>query len=361
MAKKKPYPDPADDETTAGWDAISRACDRLYPGQEPKHYGTIIKWMLGGNDPLDGISAYKAKEPVPHWHIVSYGLTELYEKTSDNKDESGWGFELTFRMRRQAHDAEPPMWAMSFLQNLARYVFQTGNVFGPNHHMDLNGPIALERPDTLIRAIAFTEDPELKTIDSPHGKVQFLQVVGLTPDELAATQRWDTEKLLNVLRKRDLLLITALDRPSFLDDPETSAAVDRGAKRDGSSQGGIYVGKVEWKVNRRKQPPTATLTLGARAVVSFKQMLAGRLPYDRPCFARGKEELVGFRPAKAVWWEETDDGPVVHLAPAAVDAIVAGLEPKRGEYTWPELPGLTIVVEPSEITDANGKVVEVIG
>lgn len=87
MAKKKP--EPADDETTPGWEAISRACDRLYPGQEPKHYGTIIKWVLGGNDPLDGISAYKAPGPPPHWHIVSYGLTELYEKTSDHKAQSG--------------------------------------------------------------------------------------------------------------------------------------------------------------------------------------------------------------------------------------------------------------------------------
>lgn len=251
------------------------------------------------------------------------------------------------------------MWALNFLQNLARYVFETGNVFGPGHHMDLNGPIALERPDTLIRAIAFTEDPELKTIRTPHGKVQFLQVVGLTPDEYSATQRWNTDKFLKVMEKRDPLLVTDLDRRSVLDDPAVAAAVARGTNRDGSSQSGIYVGKVEWAVNRRKKPPTATLTVGARAVDPLKLLLAGRLPYDRPCFARGKVQLVGFRPAAATRWEETDDGPVVHLSPAAVDAIVGGLKPKRGEYTWPEVPGLTVVVEPSEITDADGKVVEV--
>ena len=29
----------------AGWDAITNACEKVYPDQkEPKHYGTIISW-----------------------------------------------------------------------------------------------------------------------------------------------------------------------------------------------------------------------------------------------------------------------------------------------------------------------------
>ncbi|MFV2172583.1 suppressor of fused domain protein [Actinomadura sp. LOL_016] len=61
---------------------------------------TIHKWTLGGPDPLDGISVYPRADPVPHWHFVSYGMSELYEKTSSNADESGWGFEFTFRLVR---------------------------------------------------------------------------------------------------------------------------------------------------------------------------------------------------------------------------------------------------------------------
>ena len=42
---------------TLGWDAITKECERVYPDQKnPKHYGTLIKWCLGGKDPLDGIS-----------------------------------------------------------------------------------------------------------------------------------------------------------------------------------------------------------------------------------------------------------------------------------------------------------------
>ena len=40
-----------------GWDAIDAALDRLYPGIEPKHYATLLKWSLGGPDPLDGIDS----------------------------------------------------------------------------------------------------------------------------------------------------------------------------------------------------------------------------------------------------------------------------------------------------------------
>ena len=54
--------------------------------------------MLGGNDPLDGISVYTAKEPIEHWHFVTYGFSELYEKETGDPENSGFGFELTFRL-----------------------------------------------------------------------------------------------------------------------------------------------------------------------------------------------------------------------------------------------------------------------
>ena len=67
-----------------GWDAITNEFDRIYPGQtNPKHYAPMIKYEFGGNDPLRGISVYDAGDS---WHFVSYGLTELYEKKSPNKE-----------------------------------------------------------------------------------------------------------------------------------------------------------------------------------------------------------------------------------------------------------------------------------
>ena len=62
------------DVSTPGWDAIDVALEQLYPDQEPRHWGTVIKYMLGGPDPLDGISAYLHEDGNGgrHWHYVSY-------------------------------------------------------------------------------------------------------------------------------------------------------------------------------------------------------------------------------------------------------------------------------------------------
>ncbi len=181
-----------------GWNAIDAALKPIYGDQEPKHFGTILSYRLGGRDPLQGISAYQREHPVRHWHFVTYGFSELYQKESDNPAVSGWGFELTFRLRVEDFDDGPPLWAMNFLQNLARYVFNTGNAFKVGDHMNANGPIAAEQ-DTAIRAIAFLDDPELPPIDTPNGKLSFLQIVGLTDDEELALKQWNTQKALEVL------------------------------------------------------------------------------------------------------------------------------------------------------------------
>ena len=77
----------------------------------------------------------------------SHALSELYAKESDDPEVSGYGFELTFRLAMEPGEvadanAEPPTWALNFLQNLARYVFQSGNVWEPVY--GLSG-VALER------------------------------------------------------------------------------------------------------------------------------------------------------------------------------------------------------------------------
>ena len=87
----------------------------IYGEQEPKHYGTLVPYSLGGEDPLDGISTYKSGTPVPHWHFVTYGFSELYEKELDNTEYSGYGFELTFRLVRNEDEEEPPAWALNVI------------------------------------------------------------------------------------------------------------------------------------------------------------------------------------------------------------------------------------------------------
>lgn len=205
-------------ESAVGWDAIASHLKTLYPTQEPMHWGTIVSWNLGGHDPLDGISAYQADDPGGgHFHYVTYGLSNLYyDEEAVGGEYSAFGFELTFRLRPFAKDGkEPPTWVCDLFQNLARYVFETQRVFDDLHWIPANGPIRLDTKTEIV-GLAFLTDPALGVIETPHGKVQFLQMVGLTQSEIDAikSKKKTVAEVLDSLTAQSPLLITDLTRSS---------------------------------------------------------------------------------------------------------------------------------------------------
>lgn len=356
--------DDSDTDEAPGWDAIDAAMDRLYPGKAPLHFGSVVPAFLGGNDPLNGISAWKRLDPVPHWHFVTYGFSELYDKESEDPEESGFGFELTMRIAC-APDAEtPPAWAMNMLQNLARYVFKSGNRFADGHWLNTNGPIALET-GTQLCSIAFIADPELPAIDTPNGRVAFMQVVGLTLDEEAAVKRWNARKLLETLAPRMPLWITDLDRGSLLEDPELARAVEEGSRREGSSTGMIYLERLDWSTHKPLlRKPFTEVTLGANHVTNLIEMLGMRLPFGKDV------TLMGTEPGRVVRIVAGDADAVtatsetmlkIALRKETVAALAATLAPKTGRYRVPGFDALAWAVEPTEIRNRQGEVVEVIG
>ncbi|MFN0292600.1 suppressor of fused domain protein [Pedobacter helvus] len=212
--KKEDYKKQFIEDDAVGWLSIDAELEKIYPNQEPKHFGTLIKYMLGGEDPLDGISVYESNAQEPHYHMVSYGFSELYyDEEKAGGEFSKFGFELTFRLKKENN--ENFHWAMNLMQNLAKYVFKSGKWFEEFHFIPANGPIKLES-DTDITALAFVLDPELKKIDTPHGEVSFLQMVGLTTSEYEQLKQnpklVETEKLIEKLKATNPLLITDLNR-----------------------------------------------------------------------------------------------------------------------------------------------------
>jgi suppressor of fused len=354
------------DDSIPGWDAITAALEPVYKGKEPKHYGTIIKWSLGGPDPLDGISAWKRTEGGScHWHIVTYGLTELYQKESPDPGVSGYGFELTFRLGCAPDADEPPIWAMNFLQNLARYVFQTGNGFGAGHHMPLNGPIALGH-ETEITAILFAADPELPPTKGPFGSFEFLQVVGITEDELEAVQAWNSTPFTELLRAHNPLLVTDLGRKSMLNDARTAQTIAERSEKEGSSLSELMVSSLRWERSGLFTKKTR-LKLAAVAVSAFVKQMRGRLLHQRRLGLIGKggqpENFVELLPGETANIAISAEGGhlVLTVPPAVALQMSGGLQVKRGIYRFDLFADFEIEVVPTEIKDNSGKVLRVVG
>lgn len=201
------------EDAVPGWDAIDTALASVYGEQEPEHFASVIKYMIGGPDPIDGTSIYKSAKQTYHKHLISYGMSELYFAPDKAEGEfSGWGFEFTFRVK-STEGEEQPKWAISLMNNLARYVFQSGNWFEEFHYIPANGPIKLDYPTDIVGLI-FVTDPELGTIATPHGQLTFLQMVGITTSELERIKQHpdQIETLIEEMRVTNPLLITDLDR-----------------------------------------------------------------------------------------------------------------------------------------------------
>ncbi|WP_442603090.1 suppressor of fused domain protein [Paenibacillus sp. KN14-4R] len=345
-----------------GWDAIEQAMSKLYGDQEPKHYGTLISYRLGGPDPLNGISAYKAEQPLPHWHIVTFGFSELYDKESDDAEHSGYGFELTFRLAREETEEEPPAWALNLLQNMGRYVFKSGNIFRSGDYLDANGPIYLGS-NTKLTALAFIEDPELPAADTPNGRVQFLQMVGIMGCELEAMQTWNTLGMLRACEEYMPRYITDLTRDSFMQVPAVDEAVKRGMARDGSNTGFLYVDQLGWEPTKKRLlgKTPAVLRLGAKQAGIVGKLLAGRILKGKSLYMTGPDIQVVLDPGETVGLEEGEDRVRIKLDEASAAELSRKLQPKEGMIALSSFKGMTIQIVKTYIKDQDGNVVSTIG
>jgi hypothetical protein len=194
-----------------GWDAIDSAFDALYPGQKPKHWAHKgVKRMHDlrnpPENPLDGVSVYDGGS---FWHYVTYGLSELYEKESEG-EWSGFGYELTFRLAKGGDEQGPPMWPIDLLVSMARAAY-AGHQLAAGHTAE-TGPID-GRPDTKITALILVEDPSFELKATPHGKLAFIELVGVEDALRERAAQTGVEGVLDELRARDKDLVTRVISP----------------------------------------------------------------------------------------------------------------------------------------------------
>ncbi len=202
-----------EEDWAPGWDVIEDAFAQVYPNVEPSHYGTDIqeRAIFGGHQYLDGYSVYRS--PKGYEHIVTFGMTELYaNEDSFGGEYSRWGYEMTMKLREDS--PEDCLWVMDVLSNIARYTYESENYFEDGECIPGNGTSVHSGTDSLITAFIVVHDTRVQTVESLHGKVEFLQLVGITESELNAIRKdiQNIQVLIEKMKEDNPELVTDMNR-----------------------------------------------------------------------------------------------------------------------------------------------------
>lgn len=257
--------------TPRGLETIYSTLRQIYPDQpNPLQVTALIKYWLGGPDPLDFISMFNnpgsPMEGIPsHWHYISAGLSDLHgdgrvHEVNRRDSSSGFGFELTFRLKKQVGETSPPSWPAELLQSLARYVFQTDNMLVSGDHVSWHLPLD-QTPSAAgqyncnpshIQHMLMVDDPRVPVITGPLGSIRFIQVVGICIEELQAAQHWNGIAVLDLLKQVPPAggpwLVTDMDRIEsiFVIKPSLRETVTNGIEKEGSNLSGVSA-KCWWE------------------------------------------------------------------------------------------------------------------
>ena len=190
-----------------GIDAIENEVKRVHPlWENARYYTPKIAWESGGKEPLEQISIHKEED---YFHFITYGLTELHNKESKDQTKSGFGMELTFKLKTgeykdQAVERREQFNIIKLLQNFAKYIIQENSIVKPYEdtylvkgiHSSKNTGIDIAGRSNIVAFIT-VPDKDLQSLDTPYGRVDFIALIGITKKELEALRnRKITEKEL---------------------------------------------------------------------------------------------------------------------------------------------------------------------
>jgi len=250
----EPMPPAQSGPIPPGLQGIYSMLRRIYPDQpNPLQVTALVKYWLNGPDPLDYITMFanpgNPHEGVPaHWHYVSCGLSDLHgdsrvHNITGDDGPSGFGFELTFRLKRGPNENSPPTWPAELMQSLARYVFHSENNLCSGDHVSWHN--ALDGCNQNIQQMLMADDPQIPQIITPFGYVGFVQIVGACNQELQAVQHWNGPSVLDLMRTLPetggAWLVTDMSRKKsiFEINPSLQQTVEEGISKEGSNLSGV--------------------------------------------------------------------------------------------------------------------------
>jgi hypothetical protein len=228
-----------------GWDAIDRWVGSHFRDagvdagvdagglQIPHQFTSQTAYELDSPNPLPAITVWRTKAPEG-WLYVTYGLSELFDKSSDDPNVSGFGFELTLRIPMapgQNGGARPPLWPLRLLQGLGRHVLANRSGFDSGHSLDLGASIVPPNSDgpegCVLTGLTCLPDPLLTKIQTVHGSLLFLRLFGVTAAELAILGELELGSLVACIAELSPMAITDAGRRSFTEDPERGKVLTR--------------------------------------------------------------------------------------------------------------------------------------
>ena len=174
-------------------------------------------------------------------------------------------------------------------------------------------------------------------------------------DELHAISSWNAEAFLDLRRRDDPLLLTELARASWLQAPGFAAEVARRTEQDGSSCGWL---NLVLECDTTSDP--VCVRVQTIAVDGLRQRLLGRLPYGRELTLNGKDATVVFKPGKQTELKLVEDAVMITLGDEQLFELTRNLQPHAGIVAVPGLKSVILEVLRTEITDRDGKVVDVV-
>lgn len=164
----------ADAAWAPGWEAITDAFSQVY---EKSGDYLPIRQFSDFHSSLEGFGVYPS--PKNYLHIVTRGLSRIYpHPEAYGCRTSGWGFELTIKWQCDSQDSED---AFRLLDRLAELVEIQKNGFSPMKRLWRGrDPLTEDAFSKYGAGLVTLPDTELKTIDTVHGRVAFLQVVNIS-------------------------------------------------------------------------------------------------------------------------------------------------------------------------------------
>lgn len=196
-----------------GSEALDSVLALHFPGVEP----AMVLMVSSEQDGFEAMKVIRDSHGA-FWFYLTFGISDLGEKTGSHPALSGLGYELTMRAPAGS-ESSPPEWPIHLLNSLARYLRPMRCDVIDSEPLMFSDPLTTNPPSSLT-AVMFADDVKLGNgVDTPNGYVQFRQVVGITRDEGIYQSAFGRPKLLEKMSPSNPFLLTILGRPSVLPPP----------------------------------------------------------------------------------------------------------------------------------------------